>query len=186
MGKEKKSEKKVEKSEKKAKVTSLTAAAVSNDEEDITIVQLPKEKKEKKEKKRKEKKSEDEEVEEVKEKKSSKRHQEVESHEELVRERRRTRSMSDAEDSMLGAMSPDAFRTLHQISVIVSSRDYTCPPPMTTFSSTPFSAPIRRSLDAAGMFPHSLLHRNSLHFIFRLQSPNPNSSTVMANCSRWP
>ena len=185
MGKEKKSEKKVEKSEKKAKVTSLTAV-VSNEEEDITLVKLPKEKKEKKEKKRKEKKSDDEEVEEVKEKKSSKRHQEVESHEELVRERRRTRSMSDAEDSMLGAMSPDAFRTLHQISVIVSSRDYTCPPPMTTFSSTPFSAPIRRSLDAAGMFSHSLLLHDSYHLIFRLQSPNPNSSTGMANCSRWP
>jgi ATP-dependent RNA helicase DDX5/DBP2 len=61
--------------------------------------------------------------------------------------------MSDAEDSMLGAMSPEAFRTLHQISVIISSRDYTCPPPMATFASTPFSAPIRRSLDAAG-FSH--------------------------------
>lgn len=70
--------------------------------------------------------------------------------------RRRTRSMSDAEDGMLGAMSPEEFRMMHQLTIVGKSlngdSEFVCPPPMATFSSTPFAPQIRRCLDAAG-FP---------------------------------
>ena len=70
--------------------------------------------------------------------------------------RRRTRSMSDAEDTMLGAMSPEEFRKSHQLSVtgkpLNGEGTFVCPAPMATFSSTPFAPQIRRCLDAAG-FP---------------------------------
>ena len=68
--------------------------------------------------------------------------------------RRRTRSMSDAEESMLGALSPEEFRRMHQITIVGSAAEgqdrFACPPPMATFSSTPFAAPIRRCLESAG------------------------------------
>jgi ATP-dependent RNA helicase DDX5/DBP2 len=71
--------------------------------------------------------------------------------------RMRTRSMSDAEDVALGALNPDEYRRNHTITIVGRSKDggdrYSCPAPMTTFSSTPFSAQIRRALEAAG-FPH--------------------------------
>lgn len=70
--------------------------------------------------------------------------------------RRRTRSMSDAEDSMLGSMSPEEFRKLNQLTIVgrplTGDGNFVCPPPMATFSSTPFAPQIRRCLDAAG-FP---------------------------------
>ncbi|CAM9095253.1 unnamed protein product [Ectocarpus fasciculatus] len=64
--------------------------------------------------------------------------------------------MSDAEDSMLGAMSPEEFRKLNQLTIVgkplTGDGSFVCPPPMSTFSATPFAPQIRRCLDAAG-FP---------------------------------
>ena len=68
--------------------------------------------------------------------------------------RRRTRSLSDAEDSYRAGQSADEYRIEHQISV--SGKDekgvgsYIVPPPMVNFGTTPFAPPIRKSLDAAG------------------------------------
>ncbi len=70
--------------------------------------------------------------------------------------RRRTRSMSDAEEHfrLVPCSNGDEFRKLHQITV--TGRDesgnslFQCPEPMTTFASTPFPQAIRRALDAAG------------------------------------
>ena len=147
MGKESKKEKKAEKAEKKVKKVKTLA-----DEDTETLVVVKKDKKSK---------SKDQDVEsggDIKVKKVKK--VKVAKDEggdgidlDLMRERRRTRSMSDAEDMTLGAMSPEEFRKQNQITVTVNSNDYKCPPPMSTFASTPFNAPIRRSLDAAG-FTH--------------------------------
>lgn len=70
--------------------------------------------------------------------------------------RRRTRSMSDAEEHFRLLPSHDGaeFRKLHQITI--SGKDengvnnYECPEPMTTFASTPFAPAIRKCFDAAG------------------------------------
>lgn len=70
--------------------------------------------------------------------------------------RRRTRSLSDAEEKfhLTPAQSPEEFRSLHQITVVGRDEQghsiFVCPDPMTTFSSTPFATPIRKALEAAG------------------------------------
>jgi ATP-dependent RNA helicase DDX5/DBP2 len=64
--------------------------------------------------------------------------------------RRRTRSMSDAEEAHLESQSPEEFRRVHQITVTDASNNYNIPPPMSTFASTPFVPTVRRSLEAAG------------------------------------
>lgn len=69
--------------------------------------------------------------------------------------RRRTRSMSDAEEhfKLSRTDNADEFRKLHQITLVGKSDDgseYKSPDPLTTFASTPFSPQIRRALDAAG------------------------------------
>ncbi|CAE7604774.1 RH14, partial [Symbiodinium microadriaticum] len=157
MGKEGKKDKKAEKSEKKVKKVKTLA-----DENTETLVVVKKEKKSKSKDKDNDSDTETK-IKKVKKVKIAK----VEADEsprintsekddvdlDMMRERRRTRSMSDAEDMTLGSMSPEQFRKLNQITVTVHSNDYTCPPPMSTFSATPYSPPIRRSLDAAG-FTH--------------------------------
>jgi ATP-dependent RNA helicase DDX5/DBP2 len=147
MGKESKKEKKAEKAEKKVKKVKTLA-----DEETETLV-VKKEKKSKS----KDADSETTKIKKVKKVLVVENDEEPEIHAEidadLMRERRRTRSMSDAEDLTLGSMSPEEFRKQNQITVVIASNDYKCPPPMSTFSSTPYCAPIRRSLDAAG-FTH--------------------------------
>eukprot|EP01039_Chlorochromonas_danica_P001457 gene1457-1585_t len=71
----------------------------------------------------------------------------------------RTRSMSDADEHfrLLPSQDGDDFRRLHQITVLGKDADergdFSCPNPMTSFTDTPFSAHIRRALDAAG-FEH--------------------------------
>jgi ATP-dependent RNA helicase DDX5/DBP2 len=72
--------------------------------------------------------------------------------------RRRTRSMSDAEEhfQLKPAQTAAEFRTLHQISVIGKDEAggvYAVPDPITTFDKAPFSATIKRSLESAG-FTH--------------------------------
>jgi ATP-dependent RNA helicase DDX5/DBP2 len=70
--------------------------------------------------------------------------------------RRRTRSMSDAEEQfrLLPCSNGEEFRKLHQITI--TGRDesgnnmYQCPEPMSTFASTPFCQSIRKALDSAG------------------------------------
>ncbi len=67
--------------------------------------------------------------------------------------RRRTRSLSDAEESYRGTQSADDFRKEHQITVTgkdLSGNEYPVPDPMHSFALTPFAPPIRRSLDSAG------------------------------------
>eukprot|EP00599_Poterioochromonas_sp_BG-1_P008500 CAMPEP_0173143852 /NCGR_PEP_ID=MMETSP1105-20130129/6902_1 /TAXON_ID=2985 /ORGANISM="Ochromonas sp., Strain BG-1" /LENGTH=590 /DNA_ID=CAMNT_0014057457 /DNA_START=29 /DNA_END=1801 /DNA_ORIENTATION=+ len=130
--------------------------------------QREKEKKEKKEKKRSSK-DEDKEIEEQhhseeKARKklrvdaagssSSSHHAPAHVSEEFIR--RRTRSMSDAEETFRiePNVSAEEFRAQHQITIIGHSADghgpYQCPDPMVTFDSTPFSSNIRRSLELAG------------------------------------
>ena len=71
--------------------------------------------------------------------------------------RRRTRSISNAEEVYPGGMSPEDFRKEHQLQVTGNadsgSGQYVCPAPMTSFAQTPFAQPIRKALDAAG-FPN--------------------------------
>jgi ATP-dependent RNA helicase DDX5/DBP2 len=71
--------------------------------------------------------------------------------------RRRTRSLSNAEESYQPGQSAADFHKSHQITVTgqneSQSGPFVCPPPMITFESTPFSSAIRKSLDAAG-FPN--------------------------------
>lgn len=70
--------------------------------------------------------------------------------------RRRTRSMSDAEEHfrLMPSSNGDEFRKLHQITVFgrdeSGNNNYQSPEPMTTFASTPFPQAIRKALDAAG------------------------------------
>jgi len=68
--------------------------------------------------------------------------------------RRRTRSMSDAEDKHNARLSAEEFRRENQITITGSSECagamYIAPAPMTSFTQTPFSQPIRKALDAAG------------------------------------
>jgi ATP-dependent RNA helicase DDX5/DBP2 len=72
-------------------------------------------------------------------------------------QRRRTRSLSNAEEVYPTGQSTAEFHREHQITVTAQSSSgagpFVCPQPMTTFASTPFSLPIRRALDAAG-FPN--------------------------------
>ena len=71
--------------------------------------------------------------------------------------RRRTRSISNAEEVYPVGMSPEDFRKEHQLQVTGNadsgSGQYVCPAPMTAFAMTPFAQPIRKALDAAG-FPN--------------------------------
>jgi ATP-dependent helicase YprA (DUF1998 family) len=71
--------------------------------------------------------------------------------------RRRTRSISNAEEVYPVGMSPEDFRKEHQLQITGNaesgSGQYTCPAPMTSFAMTPFAQPIRKALDAAG-FPN--------------------------------
>lgn len=71
--------------------------------------------------------------------------------------RRRTRSISNAEEVYPDGMSPEDFRKEHQLQITGNadsgSGQYLCPAPMTAFSMTPFAQPIRKALDAAG-FPN--------------------------------
>lgn len=73
---------------------------------------------------------------------------------EVVETRRRTRSMSEGEDSFRKMLTPEEFRKLHQIAVTGKSADgngpFVCPAPMVTFGDTPFLPPIRKCLDSAG------------------------------------
>lgn len=74
--------------------------------------------------------------------------------------RRRTRSMSDAEEHfrIIPTSNPEDFRKLHQITILGRSADeskpYDIPAPMLTFDQTPFTQNIRSSLTAAG-FEHA-------------------------------
>ena len=71
--------------------------------------------------------------------------------------RRRTRSISNAEEVYPVGMSPEDFRKEHQLQITGNaesgSGQYVCPAPMVSFASTPFAQPIRKALDAAG-FPN--------------------------------
>lgn len=71
--------------------------------------------------------------------------------------RRRTRSISNAEEVYPVGMSPEEFRKEHQLKItgneVSGSGEFNCPPPMTSFAMTPFAGPIRKALDAAG-FPN--------------------------------
>ena len=71
--------------------------------------------------------------------------------------RRRTRSISNAEEVYPEGMSPADFRKEHQLQITgldsSGSGQYECPAPMTSFAVTPFAGPIRKALDAAG-FPN--------------------------------
>jgi ATP-dependent RNA helicase DDX5/DBP2 len=68
--------------------------------------------------------------------------------------RRRTRSLSDAEEIYHLHQSPEDYRKEHQITVTglsdTGTGTYSVPPPLVSFSKTPFSQPIRRALDNAG------------------------------------
>lgn len=71
-------------------------------------------------------------------------------------QRRRTRSMSDAEENfhLKDGLTPDEFRKEHQITITGShasgSGPFNCPDPMTSFKETPFAPPIRKALENAG------------------------------------
>lgn len=88
---------------------------------------------------------------------SSSHHRSSSQDEEYVR--RRTRSMSDAEEhfKLMPSANGDEFRKQHQITI--NGRDesgnmtYTVPDPMVTFESAPYAQGIRKALDAAG-FTH--------------------------------
>lgn len=68
--------------------------------------------------------------------------------------RKRTRSMDLTEVTPAEiTLSPDEFRQKHQITIsgtAINGEKYICPPPMTSFTSTPFGPNIMRSLKAAG------------------------------------
>lgn len=102
--------------------------------------------------KRSKSEAEDEDVEEEKPKPKTKRARHDEDEEPPMR--RRTRSISNAEEVYPEGQSPESFRSEHQISVTGKAEDgkglFVCPAPMTAFGSTPFAVPIRRALDAAG------------------------------------
>jgi ATP-dependent RNA helicase DDX5/DBP2 len=70
--------------------------------------------------------------------------------------RRRTRSMSDAEEQYRApaGLSLEEFKRINQITITSHTTGFQCPEPMIEFSSTPFAAPIRRALDSAG-FPNA-------------------------------
>jgi len=119
-----------------------------------------KEKKEKKDSRKRDRDEDESDVEDRNESKHDKRRKDdsgeavkVVAEEEYVR--RRTRSMSDAEEhfKLAPTENPEEFRKLHQISLVGKEEnggEYKCPDPMTTFASTPFSPQIRKALDAAG------------------------------------
>ena len=67
--------------------------------------------------------------------------------------RRRTRSLSNADEEYPVGISTEDFHKEHQISIKGSGLNggsYECPAPLTSFASTPFSPVIRKALDAAG------------------------------------
>lgn len=80
-------------------------------------------------------------------------HKEEEAEEEVVT-RRRTRSLSNADEEYPVGLTTEQFHRTNQITVAgraaSGSGPYECPPPMTAFSSTPFPPPIRRALESAG------------------------------------
>ncbi len=115
-------------------------------------------KKEKKDKKRKEMNDSDEEENSSKRRKTSEKASVpvVDFDESSDMPRRRTRSMSDAEDHnrLEPSQSPEDFRKQHQITCTglheSGSGPFKCPDPLMTFAAAPFAPPIRRALDAAG------------------------------------
>jgi hypothetical protein len=65
--------------------------------------------------------------------------------------RRRTRSLSNAEEVYPIGQSPEDFRKEHQLAITGNSDNggaFVAPVPMTSFTMTPFSQPIRKALDA--------------------------------------
>jgi ATP-dependent RNA helicase DDX5/DBP2 len=112
------------------------------------------EKKEKKETKRRRDDDDDEDDGRDKEPVTSKKRK-VEVDDDVQPEtRRRTRSMSEGEESFRKMLTPDEFRKLHTITITGRSADgvgtYVCPAPFVAFGDTPFAPPIRKCLDAAG------------------------------------
>jgi ATP-dependent RNA helicase DDX5/DBP2 len=77
--------------------------------------------------------------------------------EDEITTRRRTRSLSNAEEDYSATATTEEFHRKHQITITGMSDDgnrpYVCPAPMLSFNSTPYSPQIRRSIDAAG-FPN--------------------------------
>jgi len=77
-----------------------------------------------------------------------------EEEEEEVVTRRRTRSLSNADEEYPVGLTIEQFQKTNQLSVTGRSLSgtgvYECPAPMTAFNLTPFPPPIRRSLDSAG------------------------------------
>ena len=70
-----------------------------------------------------------------------------------IAHRRRTRSISDADEKYKALVTPEDYRAEHQITISGESLTggaYVAPAPMTLFSMTPFAVPIRKALDAAG------------------------------------
>ena len=92
------------------------------------------------------------EVVEVKKKALKVKH--VEEDEEEVVTRRRTRSLSNADEVYPIGITADQFHKDHQITVKGNadsgSGNYVCPAPMVSFASTPFAPPIKKALEAAG------------------------------------
>jgi hypothetical protein len=71
--------------------------------------------------------------------------------------RRRTRSLSNAEEVYPIGQSPEDFRKEHQLSITGNSDNggaFVAPAPMTAFTMTPFSQPIRKALDAGILYFH--------------------------------
>jgi hypothetical protein len=71
--------------------------------------------------------------------------------------RRRTRSLSNAEEVYPVGQSPEDFRKEHQLAITGNSDNggaYVAPAPMTKFTETPFSQPIRKALDAGIHYIH--------------------------------
>jgi superfamily II RNA helicase len=112
------------------------------------------EKKSKKEKKEKRSRSEDEDEETVQHKSKKAKVVVANDDEDDDGPKRRTRSMSEGEDAFRKMLTPEEFRKLHSITVTGRTDDgvgnYHCLAPMATFADTPFAAPIRKCLDAAG------------------------------------
>lgn len=68
--------------------------------------------------------------------------------------RRRTRSLSNADEDYPAGITAEQFQKEHQITIKGTgengSGSFICPPPMTSFASTPFAMPIKKAFDAAG------------------------------------
>ena len=87
-----------------------------------------------------------------KQKKST--HEETSSIDEDAPPRRRTRSLSNADEEYPVGITAEQFQKEHQITIKGKdengSGNFICPPPMTSFASTPFAMPIKKAFDAAG------------------------------------